>query len=199
MKRNDYRVRIAAITATMMLALAGTNASAQQVLNGTVGMDITAKVSVREGCSINGGNGQGLIDFGIIYNPETVSTDVDASTGVEFGGTQIVLTCNFDVSNASLSIGPGENDQGGVRRLRNLTIPSFDTRYSVPFASYHLYADAARTAGLEFTPDTKQLIGDGFIPAGTPTEIPVFGRIFAPDVPKFVGDYVDVMHAVLVL
>lgn len=197
MKRNDCRVSIFTIGAAIMLATTGTNASAQQVFNGEVGVEITAKVSVREGCTINGGNGQGLIDFGIIYDAKTLSTDVDSSTGLEFGGTPIILTCNFDLTNASLSIGPGESDLAGVRRLRK--VDEVSARFGNPFSAYHLYADAGRTASSEYTPDTSQPIGNGFIPAGTPTEITVYGRIFNQDVPEIVGDYVDVMRAVLVL
>ena len=197
MKLTTHGTRAFTIGAAIMLAATGTNASAQQVFKGEVGVDITAKVSVREGCTINGGNGQGLIDFGIIYDAETLSTDVDASTGVEFGGTPIILTCNFDLTNASFSIGPGESDLAGVRRLRK--VDDVSARFGNPFSEYHLYADAGRTASSEYTPDTKQLIGDGFIPAGTPMEITVYGRIFNQDIPEIVGDYVDVMHAVLVL
>ncbi len=197
MKRNECRVSIFAIGAATMLAVTGTNASAQQVFNGEVGVDITAKVSVREGCTINGGSGQGLIDFGIIYNADTLSSDIDASTGIEFGGTPIILTCNFDLTNASFSIGPGESDLAGVRRLRK--VDEVSARFGNLFSDYHLYADAGRTASSEFTPDTRQLIGNGFVPAGTPTEIVIYGRIFDQDVPEIVGDYVDVMHAVLVL
>lgn len=181
------------MTKKLLMAAAGVFAllsAAPAFAQQNVSIEISSSFVVTDGCIVGGGNNTGNIDFGEVQNPSGLATDVDGSTVT---GDPITVSCNVSSTTASLQINAGQNDAAGVHRLRNLDAPGLPGE----FIEYHVYSDPSRAPGSEFTIGNPLPINGGVITAGTPFEIPVYGRIFRANAAQAVaGNHTDRLQAI---
>ena len=157
----------------------------------TADVRITSILRVQDGCAINGGVNNAVLDFGTIVNAAARTDDVRAST--QTGGGPIIVSCNVSSTTATFQINAGFNDAGGVHRLRNvLGIGGAPGE----FLEYRLFSDLALTS--EYLISTPLPVNGGVITSGVPFEIIVYGRILnAQAVQAVAGFYQDITTGVL--
>lgn len=169
--------------ATGMLALF---AAAPAFAQGSVDTVIGATFQVLDGCSINGGNNDALINFGVLQNAVAQTANIDASTA-DGGSTPITISCNVNSTVAAFEIQGGQTDIGSTHNLRG------STSVLIP---YRLYANPQRT--IEYTIGNPVVVGTGNITSGVPFNIIVYGRILAADARVAIKDtYTDSVNASL--
>lgn len=169
----------------LMVAVASTAAflAASPALAQTaIGVPIDVVLNVGQACMVAGGGGgplggQALLDFGSTTLPAPAT--IDSSTSSAQGGIPIMITCNSAtvLSGVSVEIGGDDNTLAGVRRMQNLAAVGT----AGEFASYRLYATAARSSVTEYTPGAKLPLQGSPLP-NVPFEIEVFATAFTPNV-----------------
>lgn len=175
------RKKLFAASTGALALLAATPAFAQ----GSVDTVIGATFQVLDGCSINGGNNDALINFGVLQNAVAQTANIDASTA-DAGSTPITISCNVNSTTAAFEIQGGQTDIGGVHNLRG----------SSTVVPYRLYADPGRF--IEYTIGNPVVVGTGNITSGVPFSIIVYGRILAADARAARNDtYTDSVSASL--
>jgi hypothetical protein len=153
---------------------------------------ITSLLQIQDGCLINGGGlASSLLNFGVIQNAGAVTGGRRATTSQ--GGGPIIVSCNVNSTTAAFQIDAGNNDSGGVHRLRNVTgiggAPG-------EFLEYHLYSNFALTS--EYLIGSPIAVNGGIIASGSPFEIVVYGEIPNDQITQGVaGLYQDIVQAKL--
>ena len=124
----------------------------------TADVSITSILRVQDGCAINGGVNLAVLDFGTIVNAAARTDDVRAISSLS--GGPIIVSCNVSSTTATFQINAGNNDAGGVHRLRNIPGTIIQGRYDMvcpvisaddlhrawPEAEYIVIPDAGHSA-----------------------------------------------------
>ena len=177
-------------TSVLVAAMLGVSPAFAQ---STANVTITSLLTVQDGCVINGGASLALINFGTVANPGARTDDIRGNT--QASGSPIVVSCNVNSSAATFQINAGNNDSGGVHRLRNITGVG-----GAPgeFLEYRLFSSATLSPASEYQISNPLPANGGTITAGVPFEIVVFGRILnAQAVQAVAGIYQDITQGVL--
>ena len=174
-------------TSVLVAAMLGVSPAFAQ---STANVTITSLLQVQDGCAINGGVNQAVLNFGTLVNASARTDDIRGSTQ---GAGAINVSCNVSSTTATFQINAGNNDAGGVHRLRNITgiggAPG-------EFLEYRLFSNPALTS--EYLISSPLPINGGVITSGVPFEIIVYGQILnAQAVQAVAGSYLDVTQGVL--
>lgn len=99
---------------------------------------ISVALSVQDGCVFDSDNLR--LDFGQFQNPSASAGD---TVFVTTAGTEssVIVQCNADMTNATLTIDGGLNPAGDLRRMRNSAVPAGD---GGEFAGYRVYLTTDR-------------------------------------------------------